>query len=242
MSADKLQEQIRAAADRRAALRIRGGGTKDFYGNALQGEVLDTRGHAGIVDYEPTELVVTARCGTLLSELQEALLRQGQSLPFEPPGFGRGATLGGCVAAGLSGPRRASAGSVRDFMLGAKIVDGRGQMLVFGGQVMKNVAGYDVSRLLAGSLGTLGLILEVSLKVLPRPVSEQTLALELPQARALENMNRWAGMPLPISATAWHDGELKVRLSGAPSAIRAAGEKLAGEAVTTANEIGRAHV
>ena len=234
MSAEKLQEQIRTAADRRAALRIRGGGTKDFYGNALEGEVLDTRGHAGIVDYEPTELVITARCGTLLAELHEALLKQGQFLPFEPPAFGPAATLGGCIAAGLSGPRRASAGSVRDFMLGAKIIDGRGQALAFGGQVMKNVAGYDVSRLLAGSLGTLGLILDVSLKVLPRPVSEQTLTLELPQAKALENMNRWAGMPLPISATTWRDGELSMRLSGAPSAIRAAAEKLAGESVAAA--------
>jgi glycolate dehydrogenase FAD-binding subunit len=237
LSAEKLQEQIRAAAGRRAALRIRGGGTKDFYGNALEGEVLDTRGHAGIVDYEPTELVVTARCGTLLADLHAALLEQGQFLPFEPPGFGPGATLGGCIAAGLSGPRRASAGSARDYMLGAKIIDGRGQALAFGGQVMKNVAGYDVSRLLAGSLGTLGLILEVSLKVLPRPVSEQTLTLEMPQAKALENMNRWAGMPLPISATAWRDGELSVRFSGAPSAIRAAGEKLEGETVAASRAV-----
>jgi glycolate oxidase FAD binding subunit len=231
LSPEKLQEQIKAAADRKAALRIRGGGSKDFYGNALQGEVLDTRAHAGIVDYEPTELVVTARCGTLLSDLNEALRAQGQLLPFEPPAFGAGATLGGCIAAGLSGPRRASAGAVRDYVLGATILDGRGQLLKFGGSVMKNVAGYDVSRLLAGSLGTLGLILEVSLKVLPRPVSERTLTLEMPQGKALENMNRWAGMPLPISATAWRDGALSVRLSGAPSAIAAAAEKLAGDAV-----------
>ena len=232
-----FSEKIKAATAEKRPLRIRGGGTKDFYGNALEGEVLDTRGHAGVVDYEPTELVVTARCGTLLAELHEVLLKQGQFLPFEPPGFGPGATLGGCIAAGLSGPRRASAGSARDFMLGAKIIDGRGQALAFGGQVMKNVAGYDVSRLLAGSLGTLGLILEVSLKVLPRPVSEQTLTLEMPQAKALENMNRWAGMPLPISATAWRDGELSVRLSGAPSAIRAAAEKLAGETVAAARAV-----
>ena len=228
-----FSEKIKAATAEKRPLRIRGGGTKDFYGNALEGEVLDTRGHAGVVDYEPTELVVTARCGTLLAELHEVLLKQGQFLPFEPPGFGPGATLGGCIAAGLSGPRRASAGSVRDFMLGAKIIDGRGQALAFGGQVMKNVAGYDVSRLLAGSLGTLGLILEVSLKVLPRPVSEQTLTLELPQAKALESMNRWAGLPLPISASAWRDGELRLRLSGAQSAIGAAAEKLAGETVST---------
>ena len=226
-----FSEKLKDATAAKRPLRIRGGGTKDFYGNQARGELLDTRGHAGIVDYEPTELVLTARCGTLLSELNEVLFRQGQFLPFEPPGFGPGATLGGCVAAGLSGPRRASAGAVRDFVLGATILDGRGQRLAFGGRVMKNVAGYDVSRLLAGSLGTLGLILEVSLKVLPRPAAELTLTLEIPQAKALENMNRWAGLPLPVSATAWRDGVLAVRLSGAPSALSAAAEKLGGERV-----------
>ena len=231
MSLEKLQEQIREAASRGAALRIRGGGTKDFYGNAPRGEPLDTRSHAGIVSYEPTELVITARCGTLLSEMQEVLAGKNQMLAFEPPSFGPGATLGGCVAAGLSGPRRASAGSVRDYVLGAKLIDGRGQLLTFGGQVMKNVAGYDVSRLLAGSLGTLGLILEASLKVLPRPLAERTLIFELPQVKALENHNRWAGKPLPLSASAWQDGELHLRLSGAESAIGAAAEKLGGEAL-----------
>jgi len=229
-----LQEQIRAAAGRRAALRIRGGGTKDFYGNDARGELLDPRAHAGIVDYEPTELVVTARCGTPLADLHGLLLQQGQFLPFEAPAFGPGATLGGCIAAGLSGPRRASAGSLRDFVLGATILDGRGRLLSFGGRVMKNVAGYDVSRLLAGSMGTLGLILEVSLKVLPRPAAELTLVLEMPQAKALESMNRWAGLPLPISATVWRDGLLSLRLSGAQSAIRVAAGKLAGETVAEA--------
>jgi len=212
-------------------LRIRGSGSKDFYGNETQGELLDTRSHAGVVSYEPTELVLTARCGTLLSDLNEVLLKQGQILPFEPPHFGPGATLGGCVAAGLSGPRRASAGALRDFVLGAKIVDGRGRPLSFGGQVMKNVAGYDVSRLLAGSLGTLGLILEVSLKVLPKPAAERTLRMTLTQAKALESMNRWAGQPLAISATAWRDGQLHLRLSGAERALAAGAEKLGGESV-----------
>jgi glycolate oxidase FAD binding subunit len=165
MSAD-LRERIRAAAERGTALCLRGAGTKDFYGGAPRGEVLDTRAHAGIIDYEPTELVLTARCGTRLAELEGALTAKGQMLPFEPPHFGAGATLGGCVAAGLSGPRRAAAGALRDFVLGARLIDGRARELGFGGRVMKNVAGYDVSRLLAGSLGTLGLILEVSLKVL----------------------------------------------------------------------------
>jgi len=224
-------ERIREAADRRAPLRLRGGGSKDFYGGEPRGEVLDTRAHAGIVEYEPTELVVTARCGTPLAELEALLAAGGQMLPFEPPHFGPAATLGGCVAAGLSGPRRAAAGAVRDFVLGARLVDGRGRELAFGGRVMKNVAGYDVSRLLAGSLGVLGLILEVSLKVLPRPSAEASLRLELPQARAIEQLNRWAGTPLPVSASAWHDGEVTLRLSGAEPAVRAAARTLGGEAL-----------
>jgi glycolate oxidase FAD binding subunit len=228
---DTLQEKIREAAQRRAPLRLRGGGTKDFYGNSLRGEILDTRGYAGIVAYEPTELVVTARAGTPLSQLEALLAENRQMLPFEPPHFGAGATLGGCVAAGLSGPRRASAGALRDFVLGVKLVDGRGQALSFGGQVMKNVAGYDVSRLVAGSLGTLGLIAEVSLKLAPVAPEEITLRLEAPQARALELMNRWAGQPLPVSATAWHDGELSVRLSGSAVAVRAAAAALGGESI-----------
>jgi glycolate oxidase FAD binding subunit len=227
----EFQERIRAAATRGSKLRLRGGGTKDFYGNALDGEIFDTRGYAGIVDYEPTELVVTARCGTLLSELESALEKNRQCLPFEPPHFGAAATVGGCVAAGLSGPRRAAAGALRDFVLGVKLIDGRGEVLRFGGQVMKNVAGYDVSRLVAGSLGTLGVIAEVSLKLAPQPQIETTLRLEAPQARALELMNRWAGQPLPVSATAWHDGELTVRLSGSATGVRAAAAKIGGEAI-----------
>jgi glycolate oxidase FAD binding subunit len=229
LSLKEFQEKIQKASASRSALRIRGGGSKDFYGNAPRGEILDTQGHAGVVAYEPTELVVTARCGTPLSELESTLAEKGQFLPFEPPHFGAAATLGGCIAAGLSGPRRASAGAVRDFVLGATILDGRGQQLAFGGQVMKNVAGYDVARLLAGSLGTLGVILEVSLKVMPRPQAEATLRLELPQGQALEKLNGWAGRPLPISASAWRSGELRLRLSGADSAIRAAAAVIGGE-------------
>ena len=223
-----FQERIRDAAGRGAALRLRGGGSKDFYGGAPRGELLETRGYAGVVDYEPTELVVTARCGTRLAELEATLAASGQMLAFEPPHFGADATLGGCVAAGLSGPRRATAGAVRDFVLGARLLDGRARDLAFGGRVMKNVAGYDVSRLLAGSLGTLGLILEVSLKVLPRPPQELTLALELPEDKALEALNRWAGSPLPLSASAWRDGKLSLRLSGAPSALQAAAKAIGG--------------
>ncbi|MDK9725668.1 MAG: glycolate oxidase subunit GlcE [Sterolibacteriaceae bacterium MAG5] len=224
--------RIRAAA---GPLVLRGRGSKDFYGNAPQGEALDVSGHRGIVAYEPTELVITARAGTPLAEIEAALAEKGQMLAFEPPHFGEGATssatLGGCVAAGLSGPRRATAGAVRDYVLGVKLLDGQARELNFGGQVMKNVAGYDVSRLIAGSLGTLGLILEVSLKVLPRPVAEATLRFDLPEAKALETMNQWAGKPLPVSATAWCDDVLTLRLSGARAAVAAAVEKLGGALV-----------
>jgi glycolate oxidase FAD binding subunit len=230
-----LAEAIRAAAAAGRPLRIRGGGTKDFYGQSLEGEVLDTRGYAGIVAYDPTELVITARGGTALAEVEAALAAKGQMLAFEPPHFAApgqgGATVGGAVAAGLAGPRRAAAGGVRDFVLGVRILDGRGQDLTFGGQVMKNVAGYDVSRAMASALGTLGVIAEVSLKVLPLPVAEATLKFEMPADKALETVNRWAGKPLPISAIAYADADLGVRLSGAAAAVRAAREKLGGEPV-----------
>jgi len=237
-----LADAIRAAAASKRPLRLRGGGTKDFYGQALAGEPLDTRGYAGIVDYEPSELVITARCGTPLAEIEAAMSGERQMLAFEPPHFAAGAasfaTVGGMVAAGLSGPRRQAAGAVRDFVLGVKVMDSRGEVLRFGGQVMKNVAGYDVSRLMAGSLGTLGLILEVSLKALPAPVAEATLKLELPEDKAIEQLNRWGGKPLPISASAWSDGELGVRVSGAAAAVRAACEKIGGERIDDAQARG----
>ncbi len=228
---EQFRQQILAASAGKRALRIRGGGTKDWYGQALQGEVLDTRGHAGIVDYEPTELVITARCGTPLAEIEAALAQHGQVLAFEPPHFGDGATFGGAIACGLSGPRRAASGAVRDFVLGAKLMDGRGEVLNFGGQVMKNVAGYDVSRLLAGSMGTLGLVLEHSVKVLPRAVSEATIRFEASEIDALRRLNEWGGLPLPVSASCWHDGLLTVRLSGAQAAVEAAERTLGGEGV-----------
>ena len=231
---EQFAGRIRAAAADKTPLRLRGGGSKDFYGERLAGEVLDTRAYSGIVAYEPTELVVTARCGTPLAQLEAALRAAGQQLAFEPPHFGPGATVGGMVAAGLSGPRRMAAGAVRDFVLGVRMLDGRGDDLSFGGQVMKNVAGYDISRALAGSLGTLGLMLEISLKVLPLPVAEATLELELPQDRALEMLNHWGGKPLPISACAWADGKLALRLSGAASAIAAARELIGGDSVDAA--------
>lgn len=228
---ERFRARIRAATAAGTALRIRGGGTKDWYGQALDGEVLDTRACSGIVSYEPTELVITARCGTPLAEIEALLARHNQMLAFEPPRFGPESTIGGVVASALSGPRRASAGAVRDFVLGAVLMDGRGEALRFGGQVMKNVAGYDVSRLLAGSLGTLGLILEVSLKVLPVPVGEASLRFEMDEIEALTRLNEWAGQPLPISASCWHRGALSLRLSGAEAAVVAAQRRLGGEAL-----------
>jgi glycolate oxidase FAD binding subunit len=226
-----LVDRVRSAQSGGAQLCVRGGGTKSFYGEAAHGEALDTRVLEGISSYEPTELVVTARCGTSLAELESVLAEQGQCLPFEPPHFAAGATVGGMVAAGIAGPARAAVGSVRDYVLGATLLTGRGEVLSFGGQVMKNVAGYDVSRLLAGSLGTLGLIAEVSLKVLPVAPATATLRFQMKQPQALEQLNRWAGQPLPLNASAWWDGTLVVRLRGALAAVRAAMTQLGGEVI-----------
>ena len=219
----QLIERVGAAT---GPLCIRGAGSKDFYGNASRGEILDARAHRGIIAYEPTELFITARCGTPLAEIEAALAANNQYLPFEPPRFAPDSTVGGMVAAGLSGPRRASAGSVRDYVLGVKLLDGAARELTFGGQVMKNVAGYDVSRLIAGSLGTLGLILEVTLKVLPKPVAEATLRFGMDEAAALRQLNAWGGQPWPIVASGWEDGRLTLKLAGARAAVAAAVEKL----------------
>ncbi|RXZ33302.1 glycolate oxidase subunit GlcE [Oxalobacteraceae bacterium CAVE-383] len=220
-----FKEQILAGRP----LRIRGGASKDWYGQTPQGELLDTRAYAGIVDYEPTELVVTARCGTPLAEIEAALAANNQMLAFEPPHFGPGATVGGMIACGLSGPARQAVGAARDFVLGAVLMDGAGDVLHFGGQVMKNVAGYDVARLLAGSLGCLGLILEVSIKVLPLPFASASLRFQMGQAEAIRRLNEWGGRPLPISASAWCDEVLTLRLSGAQAAVDAACVQLGGE-------------
>ena len=228
------RELIAGAARAGVPLRLRGTGTTDFYGDGLAGEVLDLRPWRGIVDYEPSELVITVRCGTSLSEVEAALAARGQFLAFEPPAFGADPTLGGVVAAGLSGPRRMFAGATRDFVLGTRLLTAQGELLRFGGQVMKNVAGFDVSRLLCGSLGILGVITEVSLKVLPRPRLEETLCLELSAAEAVAAFNRWAGLPLPLSGAAWSQGRAWVRLSGAPAAVRAAREKIGGDPVAAA--------
>ena len=229
-----FRDRIVAATNTASPLRLRGNGTKDWYGQQLQGEVLDTTAYTGIVDYDPTELVITARCGTNLREIGKALSAHNQMLAFEPMRFDGLATIGGIVAAGLSGPRRMAVGAVRDFVLGAVMMDGRGEVLHFGGQVMKNVAGYDVSRLLTGSLGTLGLILEVSVKVLPKPVAQQSLQFSMTEAEALHQINAWGGQPLPISASCWYQGKLTVRLSGARAAVDAAILKMGGEVLADA--------
>lgn len=248
MNLSEISERIRTA---QAPLLIRAGGSRDGYGENITGEVLDVSAHAGIVNYEPGELVLTAKCGTPLAEIEALLDRHGQMLGFEPPHFelpsplrgeGQGgggmpnpsrigqSTLGGTLACGFSGPRRPYAGSARDFVLGMEILDGNGERLKFGGQVIKNVAGYDVSRLMVGALGTLGVLLTASLKVLPRPHAELTLQFECGEAEAIQRMNAWAGKSLPLSASAWLSGVLAVRLSGAESSVEAARAKLGGEA------------
>ena len=242
----QLIDAVRAAAADGRTLRLRGGGTKDFWGAPLQGEVLDTRAYAGIISYEPSELVVTVRCGTPLAELEAALAEKGQCLAFEPPHFGPGATVGGMVAAGLSGPARASVGTVRDFVLGARMINGKGEDLTFGGQVMKNVAGYDVSRLLARSWGTLGIVTEVSLKVLPVAPAEATLMCAgIGQKEALDLLHRWGGQPLPLNASAWVRDTtaqpvadyLFVRLRGAVAAVQSAMGKMSADAVAKGAQV-----
>jgi glycolate oxidase FAD binding subunit len=224
----QFRDRIMSATRSGTALRIRGNGTKDWYGQELNGELLDTTAYSGIISYDPTELVVTARAGTNLREIGKALAEKKQMLAFEPPRFDGLATVGGIVASGLSGPRRQAVGSVRDFVLGTVLMDGKGETLHFGGQVMKNVAGYDVSRLLTGSLGTLGLILEVSLKVLPRPFAQHSLQFAMSEQDALHQLNVWGGQPLPLSASCWVNGNLYVRLSGAQAAVDAAIAKMGG--------------
>jgi glycolate oxidase FAD binding subunit len=244
---NEMRERVTAAHHARKPLRLRGAGTKDFYGDCLEGQphesqlsarggrqpddLLDLRPYRGIIDYEASELVITARCGTPLAEIETVLAERGQFLAFEPPAFDGDPTIGGVIAAGLSGPRRIYAGAARDFVLGATLLDARGELLRFGGRVMKNVAGFDVSRLLCGSLGILGIITEVSLKVLPQPRAEATLRLEMSALEAIAAFNRWSGQPLPISGAAWSQGVAWLRLSGAASAVRAAHERLGGERV-----------
>lgn len=232
MDVPSLIARIKQANANKTPLAIHGGNTKSFYGGAIVGEPLDMRFYTGIIEYEPKELVLTVRAGTTLAEIGAVMDRESQILPFEPPHFAPGdSTIGGTVAAGLSGPRRPYAGAVRDFVLGARIIDGKGDDLRFGGRVIKNVAGYDVSRLMAGAMGTLGVLLDLSFKVLPKSPAEVTLRYEFDEATAIRQFNEWAGKPLPISATSWRDGVAMMRLSGASAGVKAARQKLGGEVV-----------
>jgi len=225
-----LQEAVRAAFAAGTALAIRGGGSKRFLTGEIQGTTLALAGHRGIVSYEPTELVITARAGTPLGEIEAALAERNQMLAFEPPHYGPTATLGGTIACNLSGPRRPYAGSARDFVLGTKIINGRGEVLKFGGQVMKNVAGFDVARLMAGSRGTLGVLLAISLKVLPKPAREITLRFETSAEEAIRRMNAWpAGRCRSRRPVTW----ATACMCACPAPTRACARRTASSAAST---------
>lgn len=230
---EQFATQIQQAGKDKKKINISGGQSKSWYGDTPQGDILSTKEYQGIIDYQPEELVITVRAGTPLAEVEQVLAEKNQMFAFEPPHFGSSATIGGMVASGLAGPGRAQAGNLRDFVLGADIMDGEGRVLSFGGKVMKNVAGYDVSRLLPGSMGTLALLLNASIKVLPLPAASQSIRFELSQASALAQMNQWASQPLPLSASSWigdvGDGKLTIRLAGAKAAVEAAIKKMSAD-------------
>lgn len=230
-----LIQQVQAASTAGTPLRVVGGDSKRFHGRQVDGTTLSIAGHSGIVSYDPAELVITVRAGTPLQEVQERLAAHGQHLPFEPPAFGATATIGGTVAAGIAGPARMLAGPVRDYVLGARLLTGDGRVLRFGGEVMKNVAGYDVSRALAGSLGVLGVLLDVSLKVLPQPTAQTTRVFALSEAQTLQRMTQLNAKALPVSASAWVDGHWYLRLDGTAGTIEQACAQLGGEHLADAN-------
>jgi glycolate oxidase FAD binding subunit len=237
-----LQQQVQQASANATPLNICGGGSKAFYGNHSEGELLDVSIHSGIIDYDPAELVITLRAGCLLKDVEALLAEHGQMLGFEPPYFSDSATIGGTVATALAGPRRAFAGGVRDFILGAKVLDGRGEVLNFGGRVIKNVAGFDVSRLMVGSMGTLGILLEVSLRVIPVFETEITLGHDHENAEAhIRWINELCGRPLPISASMWYQGRSLIRLSGSEQGVASAAEKLGGDKEASVWESLREH-
>ncbi len=231
----QLQEQVSQAIKTRDKLIIRAGGTKDFYGRTVSGNELNIAGHQGITNYEPTELVITARAGTRLKIIEQMLSENNQILAFEPPAFGNNATLGGTIACNFSGPRRAYTGAARDSVLGSKIINGKAEILSFGGEVMKNVAGYDVSRLMTGAMGTLGVLLEVSLKVVPKPEIEVTMMQNIKREDTLAKIHQWSLLPLPISASCFYKGDLYIRLSGSEKSISAAQQVIGGEIMIEAD-------
>jgi glycolate oxidase FAD binding subunit len=231
----QLQHQVTQAIERSDRLNIKAGGCKHFYGRNITGEELNLAEHRGIISYEPTELVIKARAGTLLTVIEQTLAEHNQMLPFEPPAYGNSATLGGTIATNFSGPRRAYNGAVRDYVLGTKIINGKAEILSFGGEVIKNVAGYDVSRLMVGAMGTLGVILESSIKVAPRPEAEITLVQETNIDNALARLQQWSALPLPISASCYYQRKLYIRLSGAENSIHTAQRTIGGEALNSAD-------
>ncbi|ACC76415.1 glycolate oxidase subunit GlcE [Paraburkholderia caribensis] len=230
----RLIAQVQRAIAQHTPLRIRGSDSKRFLGRDVQGEELDTRSHRGIVAYDPTELVITERAGTPLVELNTVLDDADQMLPCEPPLFNSTGTIGGAVASGLSGPRRPWAGSMRDFVLGCRVITADGDHLRFGGQVMKNVAGYDMSRLLAGSFGSLGVLTEVSLKVLPKPRERRTFALTLGAEQALQELSAWRKAALPVTGACYFDGKLHVRLEGGSGSVKSAVDRIGGAEIDCA--------
>jgi glycolate oxidase FAD binding subunit len=230
---NEIVSTIQDAFHEKSKLQLCAGSTKQFYGRSINAKPISLAEHTGIIEYEPSELYLTARSGTLLSEIEDEVAAQNQILPCEPPYYGSTATLGGTIACGLAGPRRVSDGDVRDCILGSEIINGKGEKLRFGGKVMKNVAGYDVSRLMCGALGTLGIIMTVSMRLLPKPEKEQTIALSVDYETALNKLNRWANTPLPITASFYDGNELFVRLSSSESAIDACKKSIGGELTDT---------
>ncbi len=224
-----LLEQVCEAINEGTPLMIQGGNSKAFLGRKTQGTILDTKIHQGVVNYDPTELVVSVKAGTSLAELESVLAEKGQFLPFEPPHFSETATVGGMVAAGIAGPRRPWVGSVRDFVLGTKVITGHGKLLRFGGEVMKNVAGYDLSRLMAGCYGCLGLITEVSMKVLPKPRHQRHLSIACDQTTALSNLTLWGQKPLPITGACFYQDRLYLRLEGGEASVNNFAQTLQGD-------------
>lgn len=232
---ESLAEQVKAAYDNQSPLQIIGGGSKSFYGRKISAIPLSVAAYSGVINYEPSELLITARAGTPLREIEELLDAHGQMLGFEPPSFSDTATLGGTIACGISGPRRPYAGAVRDFVLGVTMINGKGEILKFGGQVMKNVAGYDVSRLMTGALGTLGVVLEISLKVIPKPAYEETRILPFNHQQMNTLLSDIGRQPVPVSATLLHNNLLFIRLSGAKAGVRAASAAIGGDTLQEAN-------
>lgn len=232
----ELQQAVEHAPHQNITLNIVGSGSKSFYGRHLEGTRLDVIGHHGIITYEPTELVMTARCGTPLMQIAALLAEHRQMLPFEPPHFGDRASLGGAVACGLSGPRRPFGGAVRDCVLGCTLINGQAEILSFGGEVMKNVAGYDIARLMVGAMGTLGLLLSISFKVLPRPTEEITVSLDMDSSKAIEAMNRWAGQPLPLSGLCYDGSRIYARLCGTAESVGLAQRRLGGKLLTQSEQ------